>query len=197
MSRLLMPRPIPAFLGQLVTLRPPDPTADAQDYFQMNSDPEMHVWTGNHVLESEAEARAELERFVAMDDISTWVIVDNPSGRVVGRFFICFEDRGGTLVAGEGNRIARPYWRKGHNREARKLLFPYVFDELRADVIETGAWTGNVNSIRSIESYGFQFDREEEKWNEKHGETMTMRYYVVTREQWQSMAKSTEIVPAN
>ena len=79
---------------------------------------------------------------------------------MVGRFFICLERREEMLVGGEGNRGARPYWRKGHNREARRRLFRYVFDELSADRIETGAWAGNESSIRSIEAHGFRFDRD-------------------------------------
>ena len=184
MDRLQMPRPVPVFGGELVLLRPPDPEADAHDYFEMNRDPEMHTWTGNHVLESEAEAKFELQRLIAMDDISTWAIVDKPSGRMVGRFFLCLADRDGTRVVGEGNRIALPFWRRGQNREARMLLFPYAFDQLDADVYETGAWSDNTNSIRSIESYGFRFDREEQKWNEKHGRELTMRYYKMTKEHW-------------
>jgi RimJ/RimL family protein N-acetyltransferase len=189
MARLPMARPIPIFRGQLVTLRPPDPAADAWDYYEFNREPDMHTWTGNRVLESEAEARAELDRYVAMEDISTWMIVDNPSSRVIGRFFLCLEEREGVRVVGEGNRIAKPFWRKGHNREARMLLFPYIFEQLRADWIETCAWAENLNSIRSIEAYGFELSREETQWNEKHGQSMRMRYYVLTRQQWQSMAR--------
>src|SRR5262249_54532905 len=184
-----MPRPIPIFRGQLVTLRPPDPVADAGDYYEFNLDPDMHTWTGNQVLESEAEARTELDRFVAMEDISTWMIVDNRSGRAIGRFFLYIEEREGVRIVGEGNRIAKPFWRKGHNREARMLLFPYIFEELRADLVETWAWAENVNSIRSIESYGFELNREEMQWNEKHSKRMRLRYYVLTRQQWQSMAR--------
>jgi RimJ/RimL family protein N-acetyltransferase len=189
MARLKMPRPIPLFEGETVILRPPDPELDTKEYFEMNREPAMHTWTGNCVFATEAEAKAELERFVAMGDISIWVIVDRASGRVVGRFFLCMENRDGIRVVGEGNRIAKPHWRRGHNREARLLLFPYIFGELRADLIETGAWIGNTNSIKSIESYGFQFDREERKWNEKHGREMTMRYYTMTKQQWEATAR--------
>lgn len=167
-----------------MTLRPPDPVADADDYYEMNLDPDMHTWTGNRVVRSVAEAQSELERFAAMEDVSTWMIVDNPTGRVVGRFFLCIEERDGARVAGEGNRIARAFWRKGHNREARNLLFPYVFGDLQADRYETGAWEGNTNSLRSIESYGFRWEREEQKWNEKHGKMMAMQYYVLSKDEW-------------
>ena len=181
-----MPRPVPTFKGKLITLRPPDPQGDAPDYFQFNLDPDMHVGTGNDVLRSEAEARAELERFVALEDISTWMSVDNQRGRVVGRFFLDLKERDGLRIVGEGNRVAKPYWRKGYNREARRLLFRYVFEELWADMIETGTWEDNVNSVKSIESYGFEFEREERRWNDKHGRLLTMRYYTLTREQWQA-----------
>jgi ribosomal-protein-alanine N-acetyltransferase len=184
-----MPRPVPTIASELVTLRAPDPVSDARDYFEMNREPDMHTWTGNRVLSSEHEARRELERYVAMDDVSTWMIVDNASHRVMGRFFLRLEERDGVRVAGEGNRIARRYWRKGHNRAARKLLFPYVFDVLAADLIETAAWFQNTNSIKSIESYGFRFDREEQQWNEKHGRQMAMRYYTMTNKQWRQMER--------
>ncbi len=186
MTRLPRPRPVPTFKGDLVTLRPPDPVTDAQDYFEMNLEPDMHTWTGNRVLKSAFEARTELERFISMDDVSTWMIVDNPSGSVIGRFFLCWADQCGGRVVGEGNRIAKQHWRMGHNREARKLLFLYVFEDLKADVYETGAWSKNTNSIRSIEAHGFQFDREEIKWNEKYGQRLTMRFYTMTKEQWQT-----------
>lgn len=179
-----MPRPIPVFEGKLITLRPPEPNTDARDYYEMNLDPDMHIWTGNHVFESEDEARSELERFASMDDISTWMIVDNHIGRVVGRFFLCMAERDGVRVAGEGNRIAKPYWRKGHNREARTMLTPYVFHDLAADRLETETWAGNVNSVKSIESFGFEFSHEQNEWNEKHGRKMAKRYYVMTKSRW-------------
>lgn len=177
MPRLQMPRPVPTLTGTLVTLRAPAPATDARDYYEMNLDPEMHTWTGNHVLPSVEAAQKELERLVGMPDVTTWLIVDNPSKKVIGRFFVCLEKRGEMLVAGEGNRVARPFWRKGHNREARALVLRYLFEESKADRVETCTWAGNVNSVRSIESYGFEFVREERRYNGKHRAEMPMRHY--------------------
>jgi len=81
------------------------------------------------------------------------MIVDNAGSRVVGRFFLCLEDRDGVRVVGEGNRIAKPYWRKGHNREARMLLCAYAFGGLQADVIETGARVATEMSVVKVEKH--------------------------------------------
>lgn len=79
MPHLLMPRPVPTFQDELVTLRPPDLAEDAEDYFQMNLDPAMRTWTGKRVFDGVDSARAERMRCMAMRDLSTWMIVDNPN----------------------------------------------------------------------------------------------------------------------
>jgi RimJ/RimL family protein N-acetyltransferase len=155
MARLKMPRPVPVLVGKVVTLRPLDAAGDAEDYYRMNLDPEMHRWTNNRVLASIDEAREELSRFAAMDDVTAWAIADNASGSLVGRFFVTLEDHEGAIVAGEGNRVARPFWRKGHNREARRLVFEYVFDRLGVTAVESECWTENVNSRESLRAHGF------------------------------------------
>jgi ribosomal-protein-alanine N-acetyltransferase len=179
-----MPRPIPVLKGKLVTLRAIDPDRDASDYYGWNLEPEMHVWTGNQPLASPEAAREELRRFVSMDDISMWAIIDNASGKMMGRFFVCLEQREGKLVAGEGNRIAKPFWRKGHNREARSVIFEYIFNVLAADCIETECWTDNVNSRKSIVAHGFTLVRETAEHNPKHGRQMSKGHFRMTREDW-------------
>jgi len=80
-----------------------------------------------------------------------------PGLKVVGRFFVCLENKNGQLVAGKGNRIAKLYWPKEHNCEARKL---YVSEKLGADRIESGCWSENKNSFLSLKSHGFEFVEE-------------------------------------
>jgi ribosomal-protein-alanine N-acetyltransferase len=184
-----MPRPIPTFCGEIVTLRPICAECDARDYFEFNLDQEMHRWTNNSPFASLDEARAELSRLRDSPDVSTWMIVDNRSSKVVGRFFLCLEERAGRRIVGEGNRIARPYWRQGHNREARRYMFDYAFGSLRADAYETACWAGNVNSCRSIESHGFLLVDEAEEIFGKLQQKMVMRHYRMTREQWRTSAR--------
>ena len=184
MSRLPMPRPVPIIRGKIVTLRPLNPDGDAKDYYEMNLDPEMHLWTHNHVLDSQEEAREELGRFAAMNDVTTWAVVDNNSGTMIGRFFVCLEERDGELVAGEGNRIAKAYWRKGHNREARRLVFEYVFDVLQAECYETDCWAGNINSVESVKAQGFLPVEEIQDFNKKYNKCMKKARFRLSRTQW-------------
>ena len=179
-----MPRPVPTLQGTLVILRAIAPQADSQDYYEWNLDPRMHEWTGNQVLADPAEARAELERFAQLEQATMWAIADKTTGRMIGRFFVCLEDRDGLLVAGEGNRMARPFWRKGHNRDARRLVFRYVFETLGADVIETHCWKDNVNSRESNLAHGFELAQETVKHHEKQGRVLLVLHFRLTRDQW-------------
>ena len=189
MVRLTMPRPIPTYCGEVVALRRICAERDASDYFEFNLDPEMHRWTNNLPFASIEEARLELSRLRDLADVSTWMIVDNRSSKVIGRFFLCLETREGRRIVGEGNRIARPYWRRGYNREARRFMFDYAFDGLGADAYETACWANNVNSCRSIESHGFVLVDETEELFPKLQQAMAMRHYRMTRDQWRPSAR--------
>ena len=179
-----MPRPVPILTGDIVTLRPIDPQRDAEDYYQWNLEPEVHVWTGDEILASAEEARQELERFTRIDDLTMWAIIDNVSGEMVGRFFVCLEKQDGKLVAGEGNRIAKQYWRQGHNREARGLVMDYVFSVLEADCIETQCWMENTNSLLSIKAHGFTLVEEKLAYNSKYHQSMKRVTFRMTRQEW-------------
>ena len=41
-------------------------------------------------------------------------------------------------------------------KEAKKLLYPYIFGELDIDLLYADAWEDNINSRKSLESYGYR-----------------------------------------
>jgi len=179
-----MPRPVPTLQASLILMRPIAADADAQAYYEYALDPELHRWTGNNVLPSVEAAYGELVRLAGDSYLSVWLIVDRASATLAGRFILCLEQRGEERVVGEGNRIARRFWRCGHNREARSLMFRYAFEVLRADRYETQTWENNVNSVRSIEAHGFHFVRAERHYSPKHAQTMTLRHYARSAADW-------------
>ena len=176
-----MPRPVPVLEGRLVRLRPLDPERDAPAYLAMNADEEMHRYTGNAPFGSLAEAHAELARFATMVDLAMWAVAEREEDLLIGRFFVCLAERDGRLVAGEGNRIARPYWRRGHNRDARALVAEYVFGTLGADRYETECWAENTNSRLSILAHGFTLIETREEYNERYGRSMTKCLFAMDR----------------
>jgi RimJ/RimL family protein N-acetyltransferase len=184
-----MPRPVPVLRGKSITLRPIDAAADAADYCEWNRDGEVHIWTGNDVLASPEEARQELQHFAAMDDVTMWAITDNASGKMIGRFFLCLYRSDGRLTAGDGIRLARPFWRTGRTRLARHLAYDYAFETLRVDCIETKCWTDNTNSRLSILDYGFQLVQERGEHNAKHDRDMSISLFRLDRSQWRELER--------
>jgi len=182
-----MPRPIPTFAGRLVTLRPIDPAADAAAVFEWNKDPDLHRWTGTAVPATADETRAELERLAAAPDSATWTVVDNPSAKPAGVFTLFMENRSGLLVVGEDVRFGKPFWRKGHHRQARYYLFRHAFETLGAVVYETATWGGNTNAVRANEAYGFTLGGVELSYHPKLETSMALRRYRMTREQWRGI----------
>lgn len=41
-------------------------------------------------------------------------------------------------------------------KEAKKLFYQYVFDELSVEILYADVWEGNINSIKSLESSGYK-----------------------------------------
>jgi RimJ/RimL family protein N-acetyltransferase len=183
--RIKTPRPIPSFEGELVLLRPARPEADAGNYYHLNLERELHEWTGNNPLASPEAAQAELERLASLDFLSLWLLEDLGTGSLAGRFFLSLEERDGERIAGDGIRIAKRFWRKGHCKEARRILSAYAFETLGAVRFETEAWAGNVNSVKSIEAFGFQLVSEELSWNAKRAEELPLRRYALAKRDWE------------
>ncbi len=188
---ILMPRPVPIFEGKVIRLRPISPDLDAEAWFRFSLDPELHRWTGNATLPSVAAAREELRHLADDPYLSVWSIGDRNSGEFVGRFFLCLQEWQGQRVVGEGNRIARKFWRKGHNREARGFMFHYAFEALQANVYETEVWEPNTNSVQSIEAHGFRLIGNEERLNPKYGQTFIVRHDAMKAAEWTQIQRRT------
>lgn len=51
-------------------------------------------------------------------------------------------------------------------------------------MIATGAWEGNVDSIKLIAAPCFQLTRDASEWNAQYDELMRMRYSTMRRDEW-------------
>ena len=66
-------------------------------------------------------------------------------------------------------------------KEAKKLFYQYAFDELSVDKLYADVWAGNVNSIKSLESYGYQLIESRKDFFQKTGEYALKHIYSLSK----------------
>ena len=141
--------------GNLITLEPLDIEKHAKGYFAVSQDENIHRYSGNTVPKCMDETIALLNKYEVY--FLNWMIISNDTHDVIGIIRLGKpEIVNGMLVAGESQFLSSEYWRKGHMKEAKRLFYQYVFDALSIDVLYADVWEGNINSVKSLESYGYQ-----------------------------------------
>ena len=141
--------------GNLITLEPLDVKKHARGYFEVSQDENIHRYTGNSVPKDIDEIEMLLKKYE--EYFINWMIISNDSQNVIGILRLGKPElENGMLIAGESQFLSSQYWRKGHMKEAKSLFYQYVFDELSVEVLFADVWTGNTNSMKSLESYGYK-----------------------------------------
>nr|WP_242213593.1 GNAT family protein [Bacillus cereus group sp. BfR-BA-01383] len=88
------------------------------------------------------------------------------------------------IVTSEAQRIARKYWRTGVNREARNLIYNYLFLTLDVDEVHAQALDNNINSCRSMEQIGFKLEKQVKRLFPKYNEMFLENHYVLYKKGW-------------
>ncbi|MEW4153433.1 GNAT family N-acetyltransferase, partial [Bacillus thuringiensis] len=154
---------IPVLEGNIVCLRSVEPEKDYRQWYEVMEDPDMHHWTGNVTPKDSNEIKDLLHTYKNLKDIMAWAIVMKKSKEMIGTYWISMPIMNGNkklIVTSEAQRIARKYWRTGGNREARNLIYNYIFLTLDVDEVHAQAWDNNINSCRSMEQIGFKLENQ-------------------------------------
>ena len=174
--------------GQLVTLEPLDIAKHANGYFKVSQDENIHRYTGNTVPKDIDEIIELLKKYEKY--FYNWMIIANESLEVIGMIRLGKpEKENGILAAGESQFLMSNYWRKGHMKEVKKLFYRYVFDELSVDVLYADVWEGNINSIKSLESYGYKRIETKAERFSKTGNYVPKHIYSLSRNDYQRIRK--------
>lgn len=174
--------------GQLVTLEPLDIAKHANGYFKVSQDENIHKYTGNTVPKDIDEIIELLKKYEKY--FYNWMIIANESLEVIGMIRLGKpEKENGILAAGESQFLMSNYWRKGHMKEVKKLFYRYVFDELSVDVLYADVWEGNINSIKSLESYGYKWIETKKERFSKTGRYVPKHIYSLSRNDYQRIRK--------
>ena len=174
-----------AMQGELITLEPLDITKHAKGYFDVSQDEKIHSYTGNQVPKTVDEIAELLKKYEQY--FLNWMIISNESHSVIGIIRLSKPEMdNGVLTAGESQFLASRYWRKGHMKEAKKLFYRYVFEELSVEKLYADVWEGNTNSIKSLEFYGYQLEETREEMFQKTGEYKKKYIYSLSKSNYLS-----------
>ena len=62
-------------------------------------------------------------------------------------------------------------------KEAKRLFYQYVFEELSVEKLYADVWDGNMNSIKSLEFYGYKLlETRKERFSKTGNDTMKYIY---------------------
>lgn len=166
--------------GKMITLEPLDIQKHAKGYFEVCQDENIHKYTGNTIPQCIDETIELLKKYEQY--FYNWMIISNDSLAVIGIIRLGKpEMENGILVAGESQFLLSQYWRKGHMKEAKKLFYRYVFEELSVEMLYADVWENNVNSVKSLEYYGYKLLESRKELFSKTGECAIKHIYSLSK----------------
>jgi hypothetical protein len=174
----------PTLKGKRVTLRNINPDIDNQQFYKIFLEPDMHLWTGNNIPKNEFETYQILCRYRDLVEVIAWSIINNDTQEFIGTYWIAPTHYEGKRIVTEAQRIGKNYWRKGYTKDARKLIYDFVFFELDIEEVHAGAWRENVNSCESMKNIGFELYNTERKLFPKLNEELIENHYILTKHNW-------------
>lgn len=144
--------------------------SDAADFFEMDSNPDVHRYLGNKPITSMEQALAPIHAIRQQYDdngIGRWATIEKSSGKFTGWSGLKFikEDNGRTNFHDVGYRFMPQYWGKGYATESALAALQYGFEILNLETIIGTAHEENIASRKALERCGLKFV-EQFMWND-------------------------------
>ena len=140
--------------------------SDAQAFYEMDSDPEVHRYLGSTPMRQLARA-IETIQYVRQQyidfGIGRWAIIDKQTNEFVGWGGMKFRQ---DLVNGHvnfydvGYRLLRKFWGMGYATESAKASIAYAFEKMNLDTVYAMANVDNAASIKALLKSGFKITNE-------------------------------------
>lgn len=152
--------------------------SDVDGLFELESNPNVHLFVGNKPVTHIDECRAYIE-FIHQQykDFGTgrWAVILKETNEFIGWSgikFITNEINNHKDFYEIGYRFIEKHWGKGYATEAGKAFIDYAFNEMKVDALYAYADAGNENSRKILEKLGlryvnsFEYEGELEVWYE-------------------------------
>ncbi len=152
--------------------------SDVDGIFELESNPNVHLYVGNKPITHIDQSRAYIE-FIHKQykDFGTgrWAVILKETNEFLGWSgikFITNEINNHKDFYEIGYRFIEKHWGKGYATEAGKAFVDYAFNVMKVDAVYAYADAGNENSRRILEKLGlryvnsFEYEEELEVWYE-------------------------------
>ena len=134
---------------------------DDQGMFELDSDPEVHLYLGGKPVKTIEESREMIKnirkQYVDVG-IARWAVIEKSSGKFIGWSGIKFCTN---TTQGDyydlGYRFIRSAWNKGYATESAKPAIQHAFNVLKIPALYANAMKDNAGSRHVLEKLNFQF----------------------------------------
>ncbi len=158
---------------------------DVDDFYEMDSDPEVH----KYILQSPVQSKDEIVEVIKMlqkqykdNGIARWAVTDKVSGEMIGWCGIKFytdELNGHQNFYEHGYRFKQKHWGKGYATESSKAVLDWAFEHLDTDTIYAITDLGNEDSIHVLTKLGFEL-----KEVFKYDENLECNWFELRKSDW-------------
>jgi ribosomal-protein-alanine N-acetyltransferase len=159
---------------------------DVEDYFEMDSNPEVHRYLGNNpikTLEQALENINNIRKQYIDNGIGRWATIEKSSGNFIGWSGLKYitEDWNNHINFFDvGYRLMPNYWGKGYATESSKAALEFGFNTLNLTEIIGTANEENHASRRVLEKCGLKFI-EKFVWN-----NIKCDWLKITKREWEN-----------
>lgn len=133
---------------------------DAQNFYDLNANPNVIKYTGNTAFEDVEEARNFLLNYKDYDEngFGRWAVIEKSNGEFLGWCGLKYSKY--INETDIGFRFFEKYWNKGFASESAKACLDYGFQKLNLQKIIGRAMAENIASLKVLEKIGLIFDKE-------------------------------------
>ncbi|MBC6112383.1 GNAT family N-acetyltransferase [Pedobacter fastidiosus] len=135
---------------------------DAEGMFELDSDPDVHLYLGNNPIKSIEQSKSDIE-FIREQykrlGIGRWAVIEKETGDFVGWSglkLITKLTNNHVNYYDLGYRFIKRFWGKGYATETAQASIDYGFNELNLDYIIGIADVDNLGSIHVLEKVGLK-----------------------------------------
>ena len=133
---------------------------DAENFYQLNLNPNVVKYTGDKAFKNSMEAENFLIHYkdYEINGFGRWAVIEKCSGAFLGWCGLKYTQE--TNETDIGFRFFEKYWNKGFATESAKACLKYGFEKLNLKIIVGRAMAENIASIKVLEKLGLKYERE-------------------------------------